>query len=225
MNIIKAINGQCIRGVRFAAFRIFNIQVLCSLVFSASALANTTTITAGMNPAVADEFNVAFNNQLKLQHSTFRSVNLAMMSNPYGKFMEEINEKIGDKTDERYHPDYQRRLMTRDENILSGKSARFGECQRVIVRFITLAKSAHYRVNNSHDMPPTKTQIMQGFGVEYPFIADEKNDGTTRPIQIALELGWQYQGQGEEHVDTFVKTCLDIPISLYYWEDKFEYDE
>jgi len=41
-----------------------------------------------------------------------------------------------------------------------------------------------------------------------------------RPAQIALSLGWKYQGKGETYAELFLATCLAIPVDLYYQKDK-----
>ncbi len=209
----------------------FNLATVFTVIFSLffsitlSSMASASSITAGMSAEVAVEFKAELNKQVSLQHSPLRSWNLSMMKNPYGKFLEVIGEKLGDKTDKGFEPNYGRRLMTYGESTLDAKSSRFSECQRAINSFISLAKSAHFRATEWKDHPPTKVQTMQGYGVEYPFTQDEKGDGTYRPIQIALELGWEYQGKGEEQVDKFFSACLAIPIDLYFWEDEFDEDE
>jgi hypothetical protein len=61
---------------------------------------------------------------------------------------------------------------------------------------------------------------MQGNGVQYPFTKEETNNPNLRPAQIALSLGWKYQGKSETYAELFLATCLAIPVDLYYQKDK-----
>ena len=77
-----------------------------------------------------------------------------------------------------------------------------------------------HTLSTVEDNPLSKDKLMKGNGIAYPFTPEETNNANTRPAQIALTLGWEYQGKGKTHAETFLKTCLAIPISLYYKEDK-----
>jgi hypothetical protein len=109
--------------------------------------------------------------------------------------------------------------MTQEENTIKARFKRFKACQKKVKVFISFARHAQAFSNEL-----SKDKVMNGnvFGVDYPFTQKQTNDGNSRPSQIALELGWKYQGQGEAEVNTFFKKCLAIPLSLYYVEDKFK---
>lgn len=210
----KSINVYNLRGISLVAFTVFNIVTLLSLTFSTSAMASTTAITVGMSSEVAAEFNKQLNKQVFPKMSS----RLSMMKSPYRKFLKDTNKKIGDKADKEYDSNHHRRLMTHDESVIKAESRRFRNCQRKIVLFIGFSSRAKAFFSEL-----TKEKIMKGntFGVDYPFTQEQGNDAKYRPSQVALELGWQYQGQGEEQVEVFFKSCLATPISLYYEADKF----
>jgi hypothetical protein len=205
LNTIKAINT-----IRFRHGFILSGLGLVTLF---TAMVNASEITTSMNSDIANEFKKQFN----LQKSPSKSTKLSLMNNPYSKALSIINMKLSDEA-EKGQP---RRLMTSDESTLQAKNDRFGECQKTIVIFIGFSKSAY--TLSTMKYPATKEQIMTDnlASVEYPFTVEDTNDGDTRPQQIALELGWNYRGNGEENVEVFFETCLAIPVSLYYWEDTF----
>lgn len=244
----KGIYGHNLRSICFVTFTTGKIvtlfSVMFSVMFSTNSMANTTAITAGMSAEVAAEFNKQFNKpfmsgfiaalnpeaaaavkkELKSLGPAKMSDKLTMMDNPYEKFTGIIDDKMSDKNSAGYQAKYHRRLLTHDESIVEAKRSRFGECQTSIVKYIGFAGNAH----TFSTAGLTKEEIMNGniFGIDYPFTAEQRNDDTYRPGQIALELGWQYKGRenAEAHVDVFFKTCLDIPIDIYYWEDTFDND-
>ena len=205
LNTTKAINT-----IRFR--RSFILSGL-GLVTLFTAMTNASTITTKMSSAIANEFN----EQFSLQKYPNKSKKLTFMDNPYNRALNVINTKLSDEA-EKGHP---RRLMTHDESMLKAKRNRFGACQENIVIFIGFSKSAH--TLSTMKYPATKEQIMTDnfASVEYPFTEEDRKDGDTRPQQIALELGWNYRGNGEDNVENFFETCLAIPVSLYYWKDTF----
>lgn len=218
MKVNKSVNDRKLRYIGIKAYNRQSFGMIFSIMLSAlfSSVASATEITAGMNMEVVSEFN----KQLSATTYPEMSNKLIFMENPYGKSLTIINNKISDKSEKNFHEQYQRRLMTHDESIIEAKSSRFDACQTEVVRFIAFAK--HSAIFSSGKDALTKDKIMKDNGVEYPFTVEEKNDGDLRPIQISLELGWQYKGQGEGNVEAFFKACLAIPIDLYYWEDSFE---
>jgi len=146
------------------------------------------------------------------------------MKNPYVKFLK-INKKKAVKEAELGR---HRRLRTHDESIIRAKNIRFRTCQKTIVRYTGFASKAYVYSSGKH--PKTKDEIMKNNGIEYPFTAAQANDEISRPIQIALELGWKYKGKATEgkanrHIEEFFNACLAIPIKLYYSEDKFDDDK
>ena len=207
-----------LRSIQCVAFTVFNLVTLLSITFSASAMASATAITAGMSPEVAAEFT----KQMGLQKLALKSSNLSLMTSPYFDLVTAINNKLNDATEDGFNPTYQRRLMTHAESMIEAKDSRFAKCQNEINTFISFGHKAHYFSTGKMKLP--KDQIMKGNGViPYPFTQADKNSGNARPIQIAIELGWEYRGRHEENVETFFNRCLAIPINLYYWEDQFEF--
>ena len=206
----NSINRANLASIRSIVYTVLTLVML----FSAGTIASASPITASMSAEVAAEFT----KQLNLQTSPSMSRKLIMMKNPYKKFLKVINKKVGDETNKGYEANYGRRLMTHDESTLKAKFRRFKTCQRTIVYFMGFASKAKRFAREV-----SKEEVMEGnvFGVDYPFTQEQAKDDNMRPSQIALELGWQYQGQGEAHVETFLSTCLAIPIKLYYWPDKF----
>jgi len=176
-----------------------------------SFMANASDITSDMSADVAAEFT----KQLGLQTWPEMHTKLALMDNPYKKFDKLIRKKLIQEAEE----GQKRRLMTHEESIIKAKKKRFDYCQASVNFFVSFAKRAH-TLSTVEDNPLTKDKLMTGNGVKYPFTPEETNSANTRPTQIALALGWKYQGKGEEQVETFLKACLNIPISLYYSEDK-----
>ncbi|MEI6858652.1 MAG: hypothetical protein V5788_02485 [Shewanella sp.] len=214
IKINKTIHRHNLHGMRFI------VSFMLSAVFSLNAMANSTEITSSMSTEVAAEFN----KQLSVLTYPLLSTKLLLMSNPYGGFISILNEDVGDKESPEYNPIYHRRLLTHDENLLKAKSKRFSICQNHIIIFMAFTIDAnHFSTAN---YPLSKEQVFSAKGIDYPFTQEQAEDDIMRPQQIALELGWKYQGDretgmAEKHVDTFFKACLEIPISLYYWEDKF----
>ena len=214
----KKLNVSSLSHFRFFTVGVFNVLALFmlwgSVMLSLSAVVSASTITASMSAEVAAEFNKQLNKQVFPKMSN----RLSMMKNPYRKLLKDINKKIGDKADDGYDSNYHRRLMTHDESVIKAESRRFRSCQRTIVSFVGFSRHA-----KAFSSELTKYKIMSGntFGVDYPFSQEQSSDANIRPSQIALDLGWKYQGQGEEHVDVFFNNCLALPINMYYVEDKF----
>tara|TARA_R110000737_G_C14593891_1_gene488012 strand:- start:1032 stop:1736 length:705 start_codon:yes stop_codon:yes gene_type:complete len=201
------------KAISTIKFRRSFILSALSLVTLFSATSNASAITTSMSSDIANEFK----KQFSLQKQANKSTKLALMNNPYQKALSVIDSKLSDEA-ENGQP---RRLMTYDESIIKAKMNRFEACQGSVAIFIGFSKSAY--ALSTMKYPATKEQIMTDnfASVEYPFTVEDTNDGDTRPLQIALELGWNYRGNGEENVEVFFETCLAIPVSLYYWEDTF----
>lgn len=192
-----------IRAITFSG-----LSILTLLGFSANAM----TITSDMSPEVATEFT----KQLALQNWPEMHTKLTLMDNPYAKFGKDIKKKLSEEAT----TGNQRRLMTHKESIVMAKKKRFDYCQASVNFFVSFAKHVHDLT--TIEEPVTKDKLMQGNGVKYPFTEQETNNPNTRPAQIALKLGWKYRGKGEEYAETFLKTCLAIPVDLYYKEDKLK---
>jgi len=174
-------------------------------------MTNAMAITTNMSPEISTEFN----KQLALQTWPEMHTRLALMDNPYAKFEKLIKKKLTEEA----KAGQQRRLMTHEESIVAAKKKRFDYCQASINFFVSFAQRVH-TLTTQEEGSLSKDKLMKGNGVRYPFTQEETNNANTRPAQIALSLGWKYQGKGEEYAETFVKTCLAIPINLYYKEDK-----
>ncbi|MCJ8294254.1 MAG: hypothetical protein MJK15_07585 [Colwellia sp.] len=177
-----------------------------------SPMANAIEITAEMSPVVTAEFN----KQLALQTWPEKHTKLALMDNPYATFYKVIRKKLKAEAE----PGQKRRLMTNEESMVAAKKKRFDYCQASVPFFVSFAKRAD-NLSTLEDNPLTKDQLMKGNGVKYPFTEEQSNNANFRPAQIALTLGWKYQGKGEKYAEYFLATCLAIPVSLYYTEDKF----
>ena len=173
---------------------------------------NAMSITAEMSPDVATEFN----KQLALQTWPAMHTKLSLMDNPYAKFDKIIRKKLTEEAE----AGQRRRLRTHEESAIAAKKKRFDYCQASVDFFVSFAKRVHTLTTVEDGL--TKDKLMTGNGVQYPFTEAETQNANTRPAQIALALGWKYQGKGEEYAETFLKTCLAIPVTLYYKEDKFK---
>jgi hypothetical protein len=204
-NHIKA--NQFTRALSIAC-----LTIPATLVPLSSSIANATTLTADMSPEVAVEFN----KQLALQPWPELHTKLGLMDNPYKPFYKKIKKQLKAEavTGQR------RRLMTHEESMLTAKKKRFDYCQASVNFFVSFAERAH-NLSKLEDNPLSKDTLMNGNGVKYPFTEAETNNANTRPAQIALTLGWKHQGKGKEYAEAFLKTCLAIPVELYYKEDKF----
>ncbi|WP_057832925.1 hypothetical protein [Colwellia sp. TT2012] len=183
-----------------------------SLVALFSFMANAMAITTDMSAEVATEFN----KQLNLQTWPKMHTKLALMDNPYSIFYQAIKKNLTEEATTG-HP---RRLMTPEESLLAAKKKRFDYCQASVSFFVDFAQRAD-NLSTLERNPLTKDKLMQGNGVKYPFTEEQSNNGNFRPTQIALTLGWQYQGKGETYAEEFLTSCLAIPVNLYYKEDKF----
>lgn len=194
--------SQIIRAITFTVM---------STVTLFSCMANAMTITSDMSPEVANEFN----KQIALQTWPKMHTKLAFMNNPYSTFEKVIKQKVIAEAE----VGQPRRLMSHEESIMLAKKKRFDYCQASVSFFVGFAERAH-TLSTLEEQPLTKDKLMKGNGVKYPFTEAETNNANTRPAQIALTLGWKHQGKGENHAELFLKTCLAIPVSLYYKEDK-----
>ncbi|KGJ92258.1 hypothetical protein [Colwellia psychrerythraea] len=197
--------------IYWSYIRALTFTGVCLVAFF-SFMANAMTITAEMSPEVTSEYN----KQLDLQTWPKMHTKLALMDNPYATFYKTIRKKLKKEaiTGKR------RRLMTHDESIVSAKKKRFDYCQASVSFFVDFAKRAH-DLSTLENNPLTKDKLMTGNGVKYPFTDQEANNANFRPAQIALTLGWKYQGKGEQYAEAFLANCLAIPVSLYYKEDSF----
>lgn len=215
IKVNKNINIFNLRDIHFIAYTLFTMVTL----FSASATASTAKITSGMSAEVAAEFTKQLS-LVNVQLFPKLSDQLSMVKNPYKKSYKVIKKKLKKEAEK----GNRRRARTHNESIIKAKMRRFRECQEKIFLFVGFAGNA--KTFSSGKQPLTKELSIKGniYGVDYPFTQEQANSAAYRPSQIALELGWQYKGRenAEKHVETFFKTCLDIPISVYYVEDKLD---
>ncbi|MBU2871144.1 hypothetical protein [Colwellia sp. E2M01] len=186
--------------------------VLSSLLATSfTANANTLSITAEMSPEVVAEYN----KQLASNSWPEMHTKLALMDNPYAKQYKVLRKALRKEAPE----GKRKRLMTHEESLFMAKKMRFDYCQASVSFFVDFSQRA-FDLSTTEQNPLTKEQLMQGNGVAYPFTEAEKNNPSTRPPQIALDLGWKYKGQGKARAKEFLATCLAIPVELYYKEDK-----
>ena len=202
MQLNKKTYWQYIRAIAFTGL---------SLVTCFSFMANAIEITAEMSPEVTAEFN----KQLALQTWPEKHTKLALMDNPYATFYKIIKKTLIAEAE----PGHKRRLMTDEESIVAAKKKRFDYCQASVPFFVSFAKRAD-NLSTLEDNPLTKDQLMHGNGVNYPFTEEQSNNANFRPAQIALTLGWKYQGKGKKYAEEFLATCLAIPLNLYATKDK-----
>ena len=202
MQMKKKTYWQYIRTIAFTGVSI-------SALFSP--MANAIEITAEMSPEVTAEFN----KRLALQTWPEMHTKLALMDNPYATFYKVIRKKLKAEAE----PGQNRRLMTDEESIVTAKKKRFDYCQASLPFFVSFAKRAD-NLSTLEDNPLTKAQLMKGNGIKYPFTEEQTNNANFRPAQIALSLGWKYQGKGEQYAEEFLATCLAIPLNLYVTKDK-----
>jgi hypothetical protein len=176
-----------------------------------STMANAISITAEMRPEVTTEYK----KQLALQDWPAIHTKLALMDNPYSKFYKIIRKKLKEEAP----TGQRRRLMTKEESILTAKKTRFDYCQASVSFFVDFSERAQ-TLSTVERNPLSEDSLMEGNGVEYPFTKEQTNSANFRPTQIALTLGWKYKGRGKQYAEAFLATCLAIPVSLYYKEDK-----
>ncbi len=196
------------------AFQLIRTIIITGLsaVAISSFTANAMSITADMSPEVTTEYN----KQLALQSWPAMHTRLAFMDNPYSKFYKVIRKQLKKEAGE----GHRRRLMTHEESILTAKKKRFDYCQASVTFFVDFAARAQ-TLSTVEQNPLTEDALMKGNGVEYPFTKEQTNNANFRPTQIALTLGWKYKGKGKQYAEAFLSSCLAIPVSLYYKEDKF----
>jgi len=181
-----------------------SLLTLVSIMSSASVSA--ITITAEMSPEISAEYD----KQLALQDWPQMHTKLALMDNPYKKIAKKIKKQLKSEA-----PEGKRRRETTDEESMTmAKKKRFDYCQASVEFFVSFSERAH-SLSKLEDNPLSKDKLMTGNGVKYPFTKEEKNNAATRPAQIALDLGWKYQGKGPMYAETFLATCLEIPVALY----------
>jgi hypothetical protein len=176
-----------------------------------STMANAVSITADMSPEVLTEYK----QKLALQEWPAIHTKLALMDNPYSKFHKIIRKKLKEEAP----VGQRRRLMTEEESMLTAKKTRFDYCQASVSFFVDFSERAQ-TLSTVERNPLSEDSLMEGNGVEYPFTKEQTNSANFRPTQIALTLGWKYKGKGKQYAEAFLASCLAIPISLYYKEDK-----
>ncbi len=177
-----------------------------SMVTLFSAMANAISITAEMSAEIATEYQ----KQLAKQDWPATHTKLALMDNPYKKSYKVIKKRLKKEAPE----GKRKRSMTDEERLIMAKKKRFDYCQASVEFFISFSERS-FTLSRLENNPLTKDKLMAGNGVKYPFTEEETNNAGTRPAQIALDLGWKYQGKGPMYAETFLATCLAIPISLY----------
>ncbi len=177
-----------------------------SMVTLFSAMANAISITAEMSAEIATEYQ----KQLAKQDWPATHTKLALMDNPYKKSYKVIKKRLKKEAPE----GKRKRSMTDEERLIMAKKKRFDYCQASVEFFISFSERS-FTLSRLENNPLTKDMLMAGNGVKYPFTEEETNNAGTRPAQIALDLGWKYQGKGPMYAETFLATCLAIPISLY----------
>jgi hypothetical protein len=176
-----------------------------------STTANAISTTAEMSHKVTTEYK----KQLDLQDWPAMHTKLALMDNPYSKFHKVIRKKLKKEAP----AGQRRRLMTPEESMLTAKKKRFDYCQASVSFFVDFAERAQI-LSTIEQNPLSEEALMKGNGVEYPFTKEQTNSANFRPTQIALTLGWKYKGKGKQYAEAFLATCLAIPVSLYYKNDK-----
>jgi len=202
MQINKKTYWQCLRTLAVTGF---------SLISFFSVLANASSITADMSPEITAEYKKL----LALQDWPKTYKKLAFMDNPYKVSYKTMKKALKKEAP----PGKRRRLMTAEESTMAAKKKRFDYCQGSIDFFINFAERAN-TLSKVEQNPLSKDKLMSGNGVDYPFTKKQTKNGDFRPAQIALELGWKYQGKGEQYAEAFLATCLAIPLDLYFKEDK-----
>jgi len=183
--------------------------LLITIMFSS--MASAITVTAEMSPEITAEYK----KMLALQNWPETHTKLAFMVNPYAKVYKATRKLLKKEAPE----GKRKRLMTHEESVMKAKKTRFDHCQAAVTFFVDFAKRAK-TLSNVEQSPLTEDDLMAGNGVKYPFTKEETNSGTFRPTQLALTLGWKYQGKGPQYAEAFLATCLAIPVELYYKEDK-----
>jgi hypothetical protein len=189
---------------RTSTFIRISLLSLVSILSSASV--NALAITSDMSPEITAEYK----KQLALQEWPQMHTKLALMDNPYKKIAKKIKKQLKAEAPE----GKRRRLMTDEESLTMAKKKRFDYCQASVEFFVSFSERAH-SLSKLEDNPLSKDKLMTGNGVKYPFTKEETNNAGTRPAQIALELGWKHQGKGPMFAESFLASCLAIPVSLY----------
>jgi hypothetical protein len=202
MQMIKNTRRQ---RLRTAAFLAISLLPLFSLI------AKANSVTAQMSPEIIAEYK----KHLAAQTWPKTYKKLAFMDNPYKAAYKKMKKSLKKEAPE----GQRRRLMTADESTMAAKKKRFDYCQASVDFFVSFAARA-YTLSRVEQNPLSEEKLMSGNGVDYPFTKEQKNNGNFRPAQIALDLGWKYQGKGEQYAESFLATCLAIPLELYYKEDK-----
>jgi len=198
------VNNNTSPLIRALIFTALSIVTLVSSI--SNAMANTMTITAEMSTEITAEYD----KQLALQDWPHMHTKLALMDNPYKKIAKKIKKQLKTEAPE----GKRRRAMTDAESIIMAKKKRFDYCQASVEFFVSFAERS-FTLSREENNPLTKDELMTGNGVKYPFTKAETNNAGTRPAQIALDLGWKYQGKGPMYAETFLATCLAIPVTLY----------
>lgn len=188
-----------LRFIRVLGFTVLSIGTLIS------GTANSMAITADMSPEIASEYDKL----LSLQNWPDLHKKLSFMDNPYKLVFNAMKKQLKAEAE----PGQRKRPMTPEESLLAAKKKRFDFCQGTLPFFVDFAKRSHDLT--TLETPRSKTELMSGNGIAYPFTEAETNNGNTRPGQLALTLGWKYKGKGEEHAEEFLATCLALPVTLY----------
>jgi len=202
MNKYKKTSGQLIRFIAFTGL---------SMITLFSAMTHAISITAEMSAEISAEYQ----KQLAKQDWPETHTKLALMDNPYKKSYKIIKKRLKKEAP----AGQRRRLMTEEESTLMAKKKRFDYCQASVSFFVDFSARAH-TLSTVEQNPLTEDDLMKGNGVKYPFTKEQTNSANFRPTQIALTLGWKYRGKGKQYAEAFLATCLAIPVSLYYKEDK-----
>lgn len=195
--------------------KLLPLNALKIIAFSVFTLFTVTSYSASITSDMSPEVAAAYEKELASQSWPAMHTKLALMDNPYKKFDRAIKKQMRKEAPE----GKKKRLRTHEESILVAKKMRFDYCQASVTFFVDFTKRA-FELSTIEDNPLSKAELMSGNGVAYPFTEAETASGKTRPTQLALQLGWEYQGKGEQYVEKFLATCLAVPVELYYVEDK-----
>ena len=166
-----------------------------------------TAILATMSAEVIEEFNSNYAEQP--WPDTHKK--LALMDNPYQKSYRKVMRKVKNQNKSRK----KKLIITADDGVIASKKKRFDYCQSSIDLFVRFAERAN-RLSKSETNPLSKAQLMTGNGVFYPFKAGEAKKPKKRPIQMALDLGWEHQGEGPLYAGAYFAECLALPDTMFY---------
>lgn len=186
------------------SFLVFNLNVV-------QANTEPLAISSNMSAKVRQEFNVQYQAALKKYQKDY--VALVSMTNPYQRFTAEL--------------DWDGRKMNVKENKLMAKEDRFDHCQKAVILFFLFSSEAKNLTEGAGAL--TKDDLMTSTAkaedLAYPFIAEDSKDPRSAPLQMALIKAWQYRGKGEQGLNDFLNSCLNIPVEMYMWTDEELEDE